>query len=73
MLELELTYLKMNRIKYSFDVRLHIIKNIKFTSNLFGRSILNCTPSNGISIKTYNLTNCKLGLHFSVMQIVLSL
>ena len=74
MLELELTYLKMNRIKYSFDLRLHIIKNIEFTSNIFGRSInYYLSPSNGISIKTYNFTNCKIGLHFSVMQIVLSL
>ena len=66
MLELELTYLKMNRIKYSFDVRLHITKNIKFPSNLFRRS-------NGINMKTYNFTNCRIGLRFSVMQIVLSL
>ena len=80
MLELELTYLKMNRIKYSFDVRLHIIRNIKSTSNLFGCSFLSpnfinhyFSPSNGNSIKTYNFTNCKIGLHFSVMQIVLSL
>ena len=66
MLELELTYLKRNRIKYSFDVRLHITKNIKFPSNLFRRS-------NGINMKTYNFTNCRIGLRFSVMQIVLSL